>query len=606
MTIIINEDTIEKVRDAADIVNIVSDYVPLKRSGANYVGLCPFHNEKTPSFTVSDSKQIFHCFGCGEGGDALTFVMKMENLSFPEAVKFLGDKLGIAIEEGPKDDKKTQERNKGYEINREAARFFYSNLIKDKNSLNYLFKRKISEPVIRKFGLGYSLNSWDSLYNHLLRKGYSAYDMERLGLISKRRDSDGYYDKFRNRIMFPIIDTRGRVLGFGGRVLDDSLPKYLNSQESYVFNKRNILYGLNLVNKLSDKKRIILVEGYMDVISLFNKGINYSVASLGTALTERQAKLLKRYGENVYLCYDQDEAGIKATDRAIQILLKEDINPKIIVLEGYKDPDDFLKENSLNNFENKLNQALHHIDYRIKINKQRYNTDDAEGKVKFTIEIAKYIKELKSPIEKDVFIEKISKDMNISKEAIQKEVFGNNIKNISKKYNKDIQTISPVNTILPSAKLIAEIDLVKLMIFNKEYFDIISNEIALDEFDNFECKVLFKMINELYNSDEYLDEEILFSKVKQVANIDIELINKIAGRKPKFLPENVDIMIKDLLTTLTINKLESKRNSVKKEIEELEKKEKKNSSEEERFLKLCFELIELNKELSLIRHEEGR
>lgn len=606
MTIIINEDTIEKVRDAADIVNVVSDYVPLKRSGANYVGLCPFHNEKTPSFTVSDSKQIFHCFGCGEGGDALTFVMKMENLSFPEAVKFLGDKLGIAIEEGPKDDKKTQERNKGYEINREAARFFYSNLIKDKNSLNYLFKRKIAEPVIRKFGLGYSLNSWDSLYNHLLRKGYSAYDMERLGLISKRRDSDGYYDKFRNRIMFPIIDTRGRVLGFGGRVLDDSLPKYLNSQESYVFNKRNILYGLNLVNKLSDKKRIILVEGYMDVISLFNKGINYSVASLGTALTERQAKLLKRYGENVYLCYDQDEAGIKATDRAIQILLKEDINPKIIVLEGYKDPDDFLKENSLNNFENKLNQALHHIDYRIKINKQRYNTDDAEGKVKFTIEIAKYIKELKSPIEKDVFIEKISKDMNISKEAIQKEVFGNNIKNISKKYNKDIQTISPVSTILPSAKLIAEIDLVKLMIFNKEYFDIISNEIALDEFENFECKVLFKMINELYNSDEYLDEEILFSKVKQVANIDIELINKIAGRKPKFLPENVDIMIKDLLTTLTINKLESKRNSVKKEIEELEKKEKKNSSEEERFLKLCFELIELNKELSLIRHEEGR
>ena len=373
MTININDETIEKVRETSDIVSIVTDYVPLKRSGANYVGLCPFHNEKTPSFTVSDTKQFFHCFGCGEGGDAITFIMKMENLSFPEAVKFLADKFGITIkEEGPKNEKITQERNKGYEINREAARFFFSNLTKNKDAINYLYKRNINDRVIKQFGLGYSLNSWNSLYNHLKVKGYKDEDMERLGLIGKRANSVGYYDKFRDRIMFPIIDPRGRVIGFGGRVLDNTMPKYLNSQESFIYSKGNHLYSLNLVNKLSDRKRIILVEGYMDVISLFSKGFNYVVASLGTALTERQAKLLKRYGDNVYICYDSDQAGINATNKAIRILLRENIEPKIIVLEGYKDPDEYIKENNIKKFENRINEALNHIDYRIYTNKKKY------------------------------------------------------------------------------------------------------------------------------------------------------------------------------------------------------------------------------------------
>lgn len=607
MTIYINDETIEKVREICDIVDIVSDYVPLKKAGANFVGLCPFHNEKTPSFTVSDSKQFYHCFGCGEGGDAITFVMKMENLSFPDAVKFLADKLGITIKEDrPKNEKITQQRNIGYEINRDAARFFFSNLFNNKNALNYLHKRNINERVIKQFGLGYSLDSWNSLYNHLKAKGYEDEDIERLGLIGKKANSDGYYDKFRNRIMFPIIDSRSRVIGFGGRVLDSSMPKYLNSKESIVYSKGNHLYGLNLVNKLSDRKKIILVEGYMDVISLFSKGLNFVVASLGTALTERQAKLLKRYGENVYICYDSDQAGIEATNKAIYILLKEGIQPKIIVLEGYKDPDEFIKENNIKKFENKLNEALNHIDYRIYINKRKYNTEDAEGKIKFTIDIAKIIKELKSPIEKDVYIDKISKEMNISKEAIQKEVFGNTIKTTEKRYIRENQTIVPVRTILPSANLRAEIDLIKLMLLDKEYFDIISQKISIDDYENLECKETIKIMNELYDKDDYLDEEFLFNKVKEMQNINTKLIDNISERQVKFIPENIEQMIDDLINTLKINKLETKRNSIKKEIEEIEKKEDKNSFAEERFLKLCMELTDLNKELNLIRYEEGR
>ncbi len=605
MTIFINDEIIEKVRDSSDIIDVISDYISLKKSGTNYVGLCPFHNEKTPSFTVSDTKQFFHCFGCGEGGDVVTFIMKRENLSFPEAVKLLADKKGIVIEETkPKNEKLIQERNRGYEINKEAARFFFSNLTKDKNPLNYLYKRNIKDKAIKQFGLGYALDRWDALYNYLKLKGYGSQEIEKLGLIGRKTGNDGYYDKFRNRIIFPIIDIKGRVIGFGGRVLDNSMPKYLNSQETFIFNKGNHLYGLNLLNKHSDRKRIVLVEGYMDVISLFSKGINYSVASLGTALTEQQAKLLKRYGENVYICYDTDKAGINATNKAIQILLREGIEPKIVILGEYKDPDDFLKKNTIEDFENRLYEALNHVDYKVYINKQKYNLEEAEEKIKFTIEIAKVIKELKNPIEKDVYISKIAKEMNISKEAIEKEVFGNT--KIANNNIKERYKISPIKTILPSASLTAEIDLIRLMIFDKDYFDRISEEFSLDEYENLQCKEIFTTIKELYTHDEILNEDILYDKIGALPSIDNRLMGAIKEGRINFLPENVDQMIKDLINTLKISKLESQRNIIKKEIESIEKKEDKDSAEEDRFLKLCIELTNLNKELNLIRHEEGR
>lgn len=616
MTNYINDETIEKVRDLADIVKVVSDYVPLKKAGANYVGLCPFHNEKTPSMTVSESKQFFHCFGCGEGGDSVTFIMKRENLAFPEAIRFLAEKLGVPIEEtGPKDPKISEKRDKLYEINREAARFFLNNLTRNEKALHYLYKRNISDKLIKQFGLGYSLDSWDSLYKHLLSKGYQNDDMETLGLIGKRSNNDGYYDKFRNRIMYPIIDTRSRVIGFGGRVLDETMPKYLNSKETPIFNKGNHIYGLNLLNKFSDRKRIILVEGYMDVIALFNNKINYGVASLGTALTENQAKLLKRYGENVYICFDSDLAGINATNKAIEILLKEEINPKIITLPGYKDPDDYLRGEGLEKFESRINQALTQVDFKIHINKQKYNINEAEGKIKFTIEIAKVIKALKSPIEKDVYIDKISKEIGISKEAIEKEVFGKSIrKNNNQNYKNQFQknkkdpreSIYPVRTTLISGNLRAEIDLIKLMIFSKEYYEVIISKIKLDEFKNFECRQILNMINELYLEDENIDEDLLYSNIKNLPNINLELINTISKKRINFLPENVEQMIEDLINTLNISKIELQRDNIKKEIEKLEKQQDKNSKEEEKLLKLCMELTNLNKELNLSRLEDGR
>lgn len=616
MTSYINDETIEKVKDLGDIVQIVSDYLPLKKSGANYVGLCPFHNEKTPSFTVSEEKQFFHCFGCGVGGDAVTFIMKKENLEFPEAIKFLGDKFGIVVEESmPVDQDKVKERDRLYEINREAARFFHSNLMKDQNALNYLYKRHINDITIKRFGLGYALDSWNSLYNHLASKGYLNKEIEELGLIGKRSDNNGYYDKFRNRIIFPIIDTRSRVIGFGGRVLDHTMPKYLNSKETPIFNKGNHLYSLNLLNKFSNRKRILLVEGYMDVIALFKNEINYGVASLGTALTARQAKLLKRYGENVYICFDSDLAGINATNKAIQILLRENIDPKIVILENYKDPDDFLMSEGVEEFEKRIGEALNHIDYGIYINKKKYDINDADGKIKFTIEIAKIIKDLKNPIEKDVYINKIAKELEISKEAIEKQVFGQTItsnynKNFKNQFNRnkkyDRENILPIKTILPSAILIAEIDLIKLMSFDKEYYDVLIKEKILNELENFECIQILNVMKELYSESEDLDEDLLYQKVKLIPDIDIELINKISERRINFLPENVEQMMGDLINTLNINKIESKRNMIKKELKELEKKENKNSLESEHFASLCIELINLNKELNLIRHEDGR
>lgn len=610
----INEEDIEIIRDTANIVDIVSDYLPLKKSGANYVGLCPFHNEKTPSFTVSDTKQFFHCFGCGEGGDVVTFIMKKENLDFPDAVKFLADKLGIAIQEKmPKDKKIYNEKLKAYEINREAARFFYSNLNNSKSSLDYLYSRGIPNKVIKQFGLGYSLDSWESLYRHLKSKGYEEELIEKLGLIGKRSSGNGYYDKFRNRIIFPIIDVKGKVIGFGGRVLDDSMPKYLNSQETIVFNKGNHLYGLNLLNKFSDKKKIILVEGYMDVISLFNSGINYSVASLGTALTERQSKLLKRYGREVYICYDSDEAGIKATEKAVHILFKADINPKIIVLEDYKDPDDFIRAEGLKKLENKLKESYNYVDYMIYINKLKYNLNEAEDKIKFTIEISKAIRSLRNHIEKDVYIDKISKEMNISKAAIEKEVFGNHKRNNNVQGRYNIRTesykrkrISPIKAMLPSGKFIAEIDLIKLALFDKEFFDIIAKDLLLGDFNNYECKEIFILAKQLYEKNDSIDEDIIYKKIRNNENINLELIDKIFERNIKFSPENVEQIIEDLINKVKLNKLVSKRNGIIKEIEKLESQDEKDYVDNDSFLKLCIELNNLNKELNLIKNEEGR
>lgn len=607
MSIRINDEVVEQIKESIDIVNLISDYVPLKKSGTNYVGLCPFHNEKTPSFTVSEAKDFFHCFGCGEGGDGVTFIMKKENLDFPHALKFLGEKYGISIDEDPIDNKLLEAKNRAYEMNRDAARFFHDNLLKNPKAGSYLEKRKISPKVIRQFGLGFAMDSWDSLLNFLMAKGYEEVELEKVGLIGKRTGNNGYYDRFRNRIIFPIIDTKSRVVGFGGRVLDDTMPKYLNSKDTIVFNKGNHLYGLNLLNKQSSRKRILLVEGYMDVISLYTSGINYSAASLGTALTTRQSQLIKRYGEEAYICYDSDLAGVKATLKAIDILVSEGVSPKVILLPEGMDPDDYINKTSLMDFEKLLVNALHYIDYKIHINKKKYNLDKTEDKIQFTIEISKVIKSLKSPIEQDVYINKVANEMNISKEAIEREVRGTNYNktnyNRKSNFNNSKVKISPVNSKITSGNLKSEIDLIKLMVEDKDYFDAIIELVNVEDFVNYECNQLFHLIKREYDKSDDFRIEDLFTEIENIENINTEVINAIKSRKLNFQPTNMDQIIVDLTNNLILFKLESKRNRMINQIEELDKKTDKSGEEQALFMNLCRELPEIIKEIKLIMHE---
>ena len=582
MSYIINEEVIERIHESANLVDVISEYLPLKKSGSNFVGLCPFHNEKTPSFTVSETKQFYHCFGCGEGGDIISFIMKMENMSFLEASEYLANKLGIPLVEKSKKEKKIEaEKEKLYEINREAARFYYYNLMKDEKALRYLQNRKIKRKTINQFGLGFAQDNWDEIYKYLLDKGYSVEELEKAGLIGMRKDKSGYYDKFRNRIIFPIIDTRGRIIGFGGRVLDDTMPKYLNSKDSVVFTKGNNLFGLNLVRKQSNRERIILVEGYMDVIALFNNGINYAVASLGTAFTPEQGKLLQRYGKEIYICYDSDTAGINATTRAINILKREGIEAKVILLPINQDPDDFIKEKGVKEFERLMKKALNYIDYNIFLYKQKYNINNPEERIKFTQEISKILRRIKSPIERDVYIDKISKETEISKEAIEKEIL---VKDYSKgevskdkyinkgfRYNKD--KIEPVNVSPESGHLKAEKLLLKLMIANKSYFDIINRYLTIEDFLNYECSTIAEIVFKEYDLKPQLnsiDQEFIFKNIENKEELDQNILEEILIQDAQFLSEDMDKIIEDSIKTLNFSKLKLELDNVTKKIQEFD------------------------------------
>lgn len=614
MTNYTNDQVVERIKDTIDIVDFISGYVKLDKSGANYVGLCPFHNEKTPSFTVSENKNFFHCFGCGAGGDVLEFAMKKENLSFPEAIKFLGDRYGIEVEEQkPQDLERQNKRNRSYEINRVAAKFFLNNLMENEKALSYLNDRGIDNKTIRSFGLGYALDGWEFLHNYLKEKGYDSEELEELGLVGRRSNGNGFYDKFRNRIIFPIIDTRSRVIGFGGRVLDDTMPKYLNSQETLVFHKGTYLYGLNSLAKSSDREKIILVEGYMDVISLYNHEIDFSVASLGTALTETQVKLLKRYGDQVYICYDSDLAGIKATEKAISLFLKEDVTPKIIMLGEYKDPDDFFEEKTTKDFKRLIDEALHFIDYKIHINKEKYNLDDIEGKIKFTVEVARDLRLLKNPIEVDVYINKLSEELNISKEAIEKEVFRQKKTDYNK--NQGRQNYSSggrqpnkrninynMSTVLPKADIRAETELIKLMILDKQYYEIIDGQNIIKDFQNHTCKEIVRIIEDIYFDEDYIDRERIYKIIENKANIDFKIVGLILSDEITFNSENIEQMLSDLIRTLNINKLQNRRKDVRNKIKELD--ENKESLDVNVFSDLLKELTFLNEELENIRCED--
>lgn len=474
----IPEEKIEEIKSQIDIVSIISEYVELKRSGSNYLGLCPFHNEKTPSFTVSNEKGIFHCFGCGEGGDAIGFIMKKNNLNYPEAIRFLADKLGIFLDTGEIDKEKYNYRKKLLEINNESKLYFFHNILTKDTPRIYLKDRGIHNENINKFLLGYADGSRDGLYKYLLNKGYNEEDMMELGLIKKSQYDDGYYDTYRDRLMFPLLDTRKNIVGFGGRTLTDSKAKYINSPESLVYHKGSNIYGVSNLGNIHKNNKILLVEGYMDVISLSNYGVDYSIACLGTALTENQAKLMLRYNKNIYICYDGDSAGIKATERAIEIFKKLDISPRIVQIPDGKDPDDYIREYGKSKFEFLIENALDSIMYKYSLLHQKYNLKEIDEKVQFLDKLSELLASIEREIIRNEYIERIAKDLDIDINALNKDVNEklnlkerkeNNylVKPVKKNYTRD-------STVIRQGKRIV-LEAMRFIVFNKNAVEKLEN-----------------------------------------------------------------------------------------------------------------------------------
>lgn len=419
------EELVEEVRTRNEIVDVISGYVKLQRKGSSYFGLCPFHNEKSPSFSVSPGKQMYYCFGCGAGGNVLTFIMEYENYSFLEALKYLADRAGIKLpeqEDSPEARKQQDLRNAILEVNKMAGKYYYYQLRTEagKVGMEYLKSRRLSDETMQKFGLGYAARYSDGLYKYLKQKGISDDLLRQSGLMNVD-EKRGMYDKFWNRVIFPIMDVNNRIIGFGGRVMGDGKPKYLNSPETKVFDKSRNLYGLNAA-RISRKRYIIVCEGYMDVISMHQAGFTNAVASLGTALTSQHASLLKRYTDEVILSYDSDEAGVKAALRAIPLMKEAGLKARVLKLEPYKDPDEFIKALGTEAFQERLDQAQNSFLFEVSVLETQFDMKDPEAKTAFFREVSKKIAGFEMEVERENYIEAVAAKYHTSFEGLRKMV----------------------------------------------------------------------------------------------------------------------------------------------------------------------------------------
>lgn len=555
-----------------DIVDYVSKYVRLKKSGRDYSGLCPFHKEKSPSFHVSSEKQLFHCFGCGASGNLVQFVMRTEGLDFVESLKLLADRAGIQL---PEDNGYTNSdshilKKKIYEMNKLSARFFYENLTKHpegKTALSYFAERKISRKTIIAFGLGFARDTHTALHDYLATQGFTNDEMLSAGLVVIRDDK--IYDKFRNRVMFPIIDLRGNIIGFGGRIMGAAetpsgfkLPKYLNTAETPVFNKGKNLFSLNLAKK-SSPVSIILVEGYMDVISVFQAGITNVVATLGTALTENQAKLLLKYCNEILICYDSDEAGQKATIRAIEIINSVGGRSKVIKLKDAKDPDEYIKAHGASAFARAISDALASTAFRISLLKQKYSLDSPEGKSMFISEACEVLKSIRDAVEVDAYINQLSTLTEVSKDAIYSEyrkkvaLFEKNNENFnSKETEREKNKINETATILTQAspKLInAEKKLILLMAENKKYYDIVLKEFNAIDFSNDIHKKLVEKIATSYQNSKHIELSMLLN---DFSDESVNYVSNIFYNMEEY--KDKDEAVFELIKTIKIEKLTEK------------------------------------------------
>ena len=601
------KDKIEEIKSRSDIVKVISDYIKVQQSGANYKGLCPFHGEKTPSFYINTSKQIYKCFGCGEGGDVINFIMKIENLEFMDAVKLLAKDCGVEINTNMDEQSKIrmEKIKKFQDLNTEAARYYFSNLIKQKNyGYEYLRKRGLDDKIIKKFGLGYAPKAWTNLMDYLIDKGYDKETLVECGLVTYKKDGNKYYDRFINRVIFPIFDYRGNVIGFGGRVLDDSLPKYLNSPDTLAFNKKYNLYGLNFARKNISDRTMILVEGYMDLISLYQYGVRNVCATLGTALTLEQGNLLKRYVDTVIISYDSDDAGVKATLRAIDILTSSGINVKILDLKDVKDPDEFIRKYGFSEYQRSIKEAIHYIRYKIIKCKKNYDISKDEERLKFTKESSKIIKTLKSPVDIDYYINFLSSESKISVESLKQEVYGKNYKpKYNEKYKNDRNIKRDENAykrpkIINNGNELIEKTLIRVLLESKEVRKLLG--LKLDE-DNFILKENKEILKFIIKNEEL--DKITIDKLKSL-NLSEEYLNNLYSLKLENINLNDDKSIEEIIKKVKRNKLQNDIDNLLKKQKELESnKINDNSNAKEvdvQVMEIAIKIVELRKILQKI------
>ena len=566
-----SDDIIEEIISRNDIVDVISQYVTLKRSGRNFLGLCPFHKEKTPSFSVSPDKQIFHCFGCGVGGNVVHFVSKIENLNFKESLEMLADKAGMTLPTSnvEVDSKKQQLKEKVYKINEEVANFYHETLYMPiaKPAQEYVKKRKLDNRTLKNFKIGYAPNG-NNLYKFLKEKGFEEEEILASTLVKKY--NNGYVDTFRNRLMFPIMDIKNRVIAFGGRVLDSSLPKYINSPDTVVYNKGRNLYGLN-VAKNAKTDNVIMVEGYMDCVSLHQRGIPNAVASLGTALTEAQGRLLRKYFEKVVISYDSDGAGQAATLRGLEILKNIGCDVRILQMEGALDADEYVIKYGSGRFGLLVENAISLVEFKAKMLKKKFNLENVNDKIKFLKEIAKLLQGIDSKIEQEIYIDKISKEHNISKEALYAEInkqSGNNIGSNLLEKNKTYIT-KPVNTSVPAVLQKRENAIIALLINgDKKVYEQIKQRISPEDM---KLEVNKKIVETVYK--EYEKTENTVNNIIELFNEDQEVINKLteimadeneAQVDDKTLENVINVYEKEKLTVLKAEIIQ-KLNSAKAE-----------------------------------------
>ena len=558
----------EEIRSANDIVDIVSQYVTLKRSGRNYFGLCPFHKEKSPSFSVSPDRQYFHCFGCHKGGDVFTFVSEVEKISFKEALEMLAERahIELPVSENPEFNKTQYIKDRMYKINAETTTFYHERLYKPlaKIAQDYVKKRKLDNKTLKAFKIGYS-GEYNELYKHLKQSGFKDEEILSTGLVN-RTDKGEFIDRFRKRLMFPIMDVSGKVIAFGGRKLDENekMAKYINSNENLVYSKKKHLFGLNLAKQSSENK-IILVEGYMDAISLYQRGFDNVVASLGTALTEEQGRLLRRYCEQVILSYDSDGAGQTAILRGLSILEEQGIDARVVQMDGAKDPDEYVIKFGSGRFKTLVDNAISLVEFKIKMLKPKYNLENANDKIRFLKEITKILSNVESDIEREIYISKVSTQYGISKEAIYSEI--NKIiykknssaeKNLNKPIKKEEEKVKVEDSVEKRENLIIYL----LINYFAESFERIVSNITLDDIKLPENKKIYESIlsstaeetEKLVHSLANIEDENLQAHVSKILLTDYDI-------------SSVEKCLDDLILVYEKEHLAKRRDQIVKELD---------------------------------------